>query len=73
MSITKEEISRLKCEKLLNESWSQTDNFYNELRIIVMRGYPESDREEAVLMIAGTTALQKLTLDNADEGKCVVL
>lgn len=64
---TKEELCMLRCEMVVNETWSKLDSYYDELKEIMDKGGPESDREQSIVLIAAEVALQNLTLTKAQD------
>lgn len=64
---TKEEITRLKCEKVLNEDWALAIEYYDELKKIVEQGGPRNKRERDVIFIVAIVALSKMTMDKATD------
>lgn len=65
--IPSDDIHRLRCEKIVNESWSKARDFYYDIEYIIHKGKSENERENAILMIAANAALQQMTLDNVDD------
>lgn len=63
----KEELYMIRCEHLVNETWSKLDDYYDELKAIMDKGGPENDREQSIVLIAADTALQNLTLTKAQD------
>ncbi len=57
----------LQCEKIVNESWSKAAIHSDDIKAIVEKGGPSTEREEAIIMIAANAALQKMTLDKATD------
>lgn len=68
---TTNEINRLQCEKIVNESWSKARENYDELQEIINNEGPINEKEDIILMIAANAALQKMTLDNANDKKFI--
>ncbi len=64
---TTEDLSRLKCEKIVNENWSKASTYYDEIKEILEKGEIQDEKEESILMIAAHAALSKMTMDRADE------
>lgn len=64
---TTEEVSRLKCEKLVNESWSKAWKYLDEIKEILDKGEIQNDHEEAILMIAAHAALSQMTMNKAEQ------
>ena len=64
---TTEEMNRLKCEKIVNESWSEAYKLYDEIKDIVHRGGVKEEKDNIILMIAANAALQQMTLDKAED------
>lgn len=64
---TTEEDVRLKCEKIVNESWSDAQKFYNEIKNIINKDGPKNKKENIILIIAANAALQQMTLDKAED------
>ena len=67
MSLLEDESEMLKCEKVVNESWSIVRAHQEELEVIIERGQAINKREKSILIIAAGVALQQLTLDNAKD------
>ena len=65
--VSSDDIHRLRCEKIVNESWSKARELYDELENIIHKGKYENEREYTILMIAANAALQQMTLDNVDD------
>ena len=63
----KEELYMIRCEKVVNETWSKLDNYYDELKEILDSGGPKNEREQAIVLLAAETALHNLTLTNAQD------
>lgn len=61
------DVDRLKCEKIVNEIWSDVNTHFDELDRILKRGFIRDEGDEAILMIAAHAALAKITMDQADE------
>ena len=55
------------CDKIVNETWSKTAIHYDKLKEIVLKGGPENDYEQSIIMIAANATLQKMTLDRASD------
>lgn len=64
--VTTEEVNRLKCERLVNLSWSKARLHYDDLKEIIAQGGPSNEEEYVIMMVAAFAALQKMTLDKAD-------
>lgn len=61
------DVDRLKCEKIVNEIWSDANAHFDEIKEILDRGSIRDEKEESILMIAAHAALSKMTMDRADE------
>lgn len=62
-----DEMDRLKCERIVNETWAKAREYYEELQEIIERGTIEDGRDEAILLIAANASLQKMTLDQMSD------
>jgi len=60
-----EDLMLMRCEKIVNETWSKTSLYYDTLKDIIEKGGPSTDQELTILMIAANATLQKMTLDKA--------
>ncbi len=63
----KEERYRIKCEKVVNESWSVVEEHKDEIKEILEKGGPETDRELSILKIAAEAFLMKISLSRAED------
>jgi len=62
-----EDMFSIQCEKIVNETWSKTARYYDEIKSIVAKGGPENEYEQSIMMIAANATLQKMTLDKASD------
>jgi len=62
-----EDMFFIQCEKIVNETWSKTAIHYDTIKEIVEKGGPENEYEQSIMMIAANAALQKMTLDKAND------
>lgn len=62
-----DEVKRLRCEKVVNETWSKANKYLKELKVITLRGKINNKREEAILLVAANAAVQKMIMDNTEE------
>lgn len=60
-----DDLLMIQCEKIVNETWSKAAIHYDVLQQIVDSGGPNTEHEEAIVMIAANATLQKMTLDKA--------
>lgn len=63
---TKEELYKLRSEKLVNEAWGEARKHLNELVDILHRG-PKSEEEVEILVSAAFAFLQRATLEEAED------
>lgn len=62
-----EDMFFIQCEKIVNETWSKTALYYDEIKAIIEKGGPENEYEQGIMMIAANATLQKMTLDRASD------
>jgi len=60
-----EDLFRIQCEKILNETWAKALIHYDKIKEIVEHGDIRNETDKIVLLIAANAALQKMTLDRA--------
>ena len=61
----KENVYKLRCEKLVNETWGKIATRFNKLEKIFEQGGPKNSEEHAIIIWAAYATLQRLTLDRA--------
>jgi hypothetical protein len=64
---SEEDLILLRCDKIVNETWSKAAVYYEEIKFIMEKGGPSNEAEEAIMMIAANATLQKMTLDKAKD------
>jgi len=57
----------IQCEKIVNETWSKASRYYDEMKAIMDKGGPENEYEQTIVMIGFNAAVQKMTLDKAQD------
>lgn len=55
----------IRCEKIVNETWSKAAIHYDDIKRIVEIGEINDKKDKIILMIAANATLQKMTLDKA--------
>ena len=65
----KDDMYRLVCERILNESWSNAERYKGEIEKILERGTIESERDVSLLLIASGAFMQRSTLISADNSR----
>ena len=64
---SEEDLILLRCDKIVNETWSKAAVYYDDIKFIMDKGVPSNKAEEAIMMIAANATLQKMTLDKAKD------
>jgi len=62
----KEDLYRIRCERVVNESWAEAKKHLNKLPAILTNG-PENEEESAIIISAALAFLQKATLEEAED------
>ncbi len=64
---TSDGIDLLRCERIVNESWSKVWMYYDEIKEIMGKGENEenNEREKEIIKVFARIAYQKMTLDKA--------
>lgn len=67
---TTEDMYQMRCEKVVNESWSRASLHFDEIKKVVEKGKVSTEDDEILLLIAAGAFLQKMTLDRAIDQTC---
>lgn len=62
-----EEISRLRCEHAVNETWAIVGEYYDHLVKILDKGSTDNETEDALLRMAANAVVQKMTLERSQD------
>jgi hypothetical protein len=66
MKPTKSDLMHVKLEHAVNESWSNLNQLYEEIKLIVETG-PQTQDDMNLMRIAANVAYQHMTLSRAEE------
>ncbi len=65
--MTKErDVQRLRCEKLVNESWSKAEEYKDEIQKVLNKGNPTSEEDISLLIIGAAAFMQKVMLNGVE-------
>ena len=63
---SKEQLYRIRCERVVNESWAEARKYLDRLKDILSNGAKDNE-EVSILYLAAFAFLQKATLDEAED------
>lgn len=69
---TADGVDLLRCERIVNESWSKAGVYFDEIKKIMEKGENEKNnkREREIIKIFARIAYQKIILDKATDKQC---
>jgi len=62
----KEDLYRIRCERVVNESWAEARKYLDRLENILIDG-AKNDEEISIIILAAFAFLQKATLDESED------
>ncbi len=60
------DVQRLRCEKLVNESWSIAERHKEKIQAVLNKNNPTSPNDISLLVIAAAAFMQKVMLDDVE-------
>lgn len=63
---SKEQLYRIRCERVVNESWAEARKYLDRLEDILING-AKDDEDVTILYLAAFAFLQKATLNEAED------
>lgn len=67
---TVEDLYQMRCEKIVNESWSRASLHFDEIKKIVETGEVSTEEDKSLLLVAAGAFVQKMTLEQAIDQTC---